>query len=54
LDSPSGLQSNASDRAAIMEAKHLARLIRGLAAKSYRGDPHDVATERWLKGECSL
>lgn len=36
----------ASDRAAILEAQHCARLIRALAHKSYRGDPYDIAIGR--------
>lgn len=39
----------ASDRAAILEAEHCARLIRTLG-KPYRGDPYDVATKRWSSG----
>jgi hypothetical protein len=32
-----------SDRAAILEAEHCARLIRALARAPYRGDPYEVA-----------
>jgi hypothetical protein len=41
----------ACDRAAIMEAKHLASLIRSLSEGPYRGHPHDVARGRrgWTK-----
>ncbi len=43
---------NASDRAAIAEAEHCARLIRTLALRPYRGaHPYAVARERWSKGE---
>lgn len=41
----------ASDRAAIAEAKHCARLIRKLLLAPYRGDPHKVAHKRWSTGE---
>lgn len=44
---------NASDRAAIAEAKHCARLIRTLARKPYYGHPYAVAHERWSRGEGS-
>lgn len=43
--------SNAADRAAIAEAQHLARLIRSLAGRPYRGDPYAEANARWAKGE---
>ncbi len=43
--------SGASDRAAILEAEHLARMIRSLAGRPYRGDPYKVACKRWAKGE---
>jgi hypothetical protein len=46
-----GFLTAASDRAAIAEAKHLARMIRTLAPRPYRGDPYRVAYERWIKGE---
>lgn len=39
----------ASDRAAIIEAEHCARMIRSLARAPYRGDPYTVACERWSK-----
>lgn len=41
----------ASDRAAIMEAEHCARLIRALLVKPYRGDPYEAAHKRWARGE---
>jgi len=37
----------ASDRAAILEAEHCARLIRALGKAPYRGDPYEVACKRW-------
>lgn len=40
----------ASDRSAILEAEHLARMIRSLTLRPYRGDPYKVACERWAKG----
>jgi hypothetical protein len=39
------------DRAAIMEAEFCARHIRALAIRPYRGDPYEVAHQRWLAGE---
>jgi len=36
----------ASDRAAILEAEHCARLIRALGSAPYRGDPYDIAMVR--------
>lgn len=42
--------TNAADRAAILEAKHCARLIRTLSPRPYYGDPYKVASERWGKG----
>lgn len=39
----------ASDRAAIMEAKHLARLIRSLKRAPYR-DPYKAACDHWNHG----
>lgn len=42
---------SASDRSAILEAEHLARMIRSLARRPYRGDPYKVACERWAKGK---
>ena len=39
-------RSKACDRAAILEAKHLSRLIGVLAEKPYRKHPYDVASGR--------
>lgn len=36
------------DRAAILEAEFCARLIRTLLDGTYRGDPFEVARQRWL------
>lgn len=44
-------RTTASDRAAIAEAKHCARLIRALALRPYRGCPYSVANARWSRGE---
>jgi hypothetical protein len=41
----------ASDRAAIAEAEHCARLIATLADKPYRGDPYGIARRRWAGGD---
>lgn len=41
----------ASDRAAILEAEHCARLIRCLGTAPYRGDPYAAAWYRWTRGE---
>lgn len=43
----------ASDRAAIAEAEHLARMIRTLALAPYHRHPYLVAMERWKKGQGS-
>lgn len=40
----------AGDRAAILEAEHLARLIRSLAVAPYHRDPYEIARERWAQG----
>lgn len=40
----------ASDRAAILEAEHCARLIRSLGKAPYRGDPYEAAVKRWSTG----
>lgn len=40
-----------SDRAAIAEAEHCAKLIRLAAMKPYRGDPYTAAYKRWNHGE---
>jgi len=42
--------ATASDRAAILEAEHCARLIRSLGRAPYRGDPYEVANKRWSTG----
>lgn len=42
----------ASDRAAIMEARHLARLIRSLKQGSYR-DPYKAAFDHWNHGRAA-
>lgn len=42
--------SNAADRGAIMEAKHLATLIRSLKLRPYRGDPYIIARDHWSHG----
>lgn len=39
-------RTKACDRAAIMEAELLLRMVRVLAAKPFRGDPTDVAKHR--------
>jgi hypothetical protein len=41
----------ASDRSAILEAELLAKMIRALGLRPYRGDPYEVALKRWSKGE---
>jgi hypothetical protein len=41
----------ASDRSAIAEAELLAKMIRALGLRPYRGDPYEVAFKRWSKGE---
>jgi hypothetical protein len=41
----------ASDRSAIAEAELLAKMIRALGLRPYRGDPYQVAFERWSRGE---
>lgn len=41
----------ASDRSAIAEAELLAKMIRSLGLRPYRGDPYKVAWERWSRGE---
>ena len=45
---PNGLC--ATDRAAILEAEHCARLIRLLLIGSYRSNPYEVAKARWSRG----
>lgn len=42
----------APDRAAIMEAKYLARLIRALKSGRY-SDPYAYAKDRWNKGQAN-
>ena len=42
--------ATAADRAAIMEAKHLAALIRSLKLRPYRADPYRVAHDHWAHG----
>jgi hypothetical protein len=44
--------SLASDRAAIMEARHLARLIRSLKIGSYK-DPYKAAINHWDHGRAA-
>lgn len=52
-DIAKGLTMNlASDRAAIGEAKHLARLIRSLKIGPYR-DPYKTASDHWNHGRAS-
>ena len=43
--------TNGADRAAIAEAEHCARLIRALAVRPYRGQPYEIATYRWSRGD---
>jgi len=42
---------SASDRSAILEAEHQARMIRTLALRPYRDDPYKLALARRAKGE---
>lgn len=44
--------SLAGDRAAIMEAKHLARLVRSLKIGNYR-DPYMAASDHWSHGRAA-
>jgi hypothetical protein len=44
---------SAADRAAILEAEHCARLVRALGLRPYRGDPYEVALDRWNHGEAN-
>jgi hypothetical protein len=39
------------DRSAILEAEFCARLIRTLLHGTYRGDPFEVARQRWSGGK---
>jgi hypothetical protein len=52
-DMAKGLTASlASDRAAIMEARHLARLIRSLKIGSYK-DPYKAAINHWDHGRAA-
>jgi hypothetical protein len=50
LDDDPSYPHHASDRSAILEAKHLARLVGSLSSAPYHRDPYEVACERWMKG----
>ncbi len=51
IESDPNYPFKASDRSAILEAEHLARLVSSLAIAPYHKDPYEVACQRWMKGK---
>lgn len=50
---PSTERLRASDRAAIMEGRHLAKLIRSLRLCRYGDDPYGAARDNWARGQAN-